>query len=409
MNLDLLDPALYQGDPHPTFAWLRQHEPVCWDARHGVWLVTKYADVAYVSKNHEIFCSGQGIRPNSNRKAGLITMDEPRHSEMRRLVNRGFTPRMVSRLEPHMREIVTECIDGVAALGACDFVPTLAVPLPMLVIAELLGVRTEDRERFRVWSDAIAAQDGQPDGSVPVLEAQQAVAEYAAYLTDIIEDRRRNPCDDLISVLTHAFDEGRLSADLTQMASGEADYTQMANDELLGMLVLLLAAGNETTRNALSGGILALSQHVAEYDKLRAHPELLPSAIEEILRWSTPVINFRRTATRDTELGGQRIREGDQVVIFYSSANRDEDVFADADRFRIERSPNEHLAFGIGNHFCLGANLARLEMRVMFEELLRRVPDIRLAPGATPVYTHSAVLRSVESLPVVFTPERQAA
>lgn len=399
MNLDLLDPALYQGDPHPTFAWLRQHEPVCWDARHGVWLVTRYADVVYVSKNNEIFCSGQGVRPNSNRKAGLITMDEPRHGEMRRLVNRGFTPRMVSRLEPHMREIVTECIDRIAVLGACDFVPTLAVPLPMLVIAELLGVRTEDRDRFRVWSDAIAAQDGQPDDSVPVAAAQQALREYAAYLLAIIDDRRRHPRDDLISVLTHASDEGRLSA----------DFTQMANDELLGLLMLLLVAGNETTRNSLSWGVIAFSQYRAEYDKLRARPELLSSAIEEILRWSSPVINFRRTATRDTELGGQRIREGDQVVIFYSSANRDEDVFADADRFRIERSPNEHLAFGIGNHFCLGANLARLEMRVMFEELLRRVPDIRLAPGATPVYTHSAVLRSVESLPVVFTPERQAA
>ncbi|MBP1684518.1 MAG: cytochrome [Deltaproteobacteria bacterium] len=399
MNLNLLDPELYQGDPHPTFAWLRQNEPVRWDARHGVWLITKYADVVYVSKNHELFCSGQGIRPNSNRKAGLITMDEPRHGQMRRLVNRGFTPRMVSRLEPHMREIVTECIDRVATLGACDFVPTLAVPLPMLVIAELLGVRTEDRERFRVWSDAIAAQDGQPDDSVPVAEAQRALAEYAAYLVDIIEDRRRNPRDDLISVLTHASDEGMLSA----------DFTQMANDELLGLLMLLLVAGNETTRNSLSGGVLAFSQHPAEYDKLRVRPELLPAAIEEILRWSSPVINFRRTATRDTELRGQRIRAGDQVVIFYSSANRDEEVFADADQFRIDRNPNEHLAFGIGNHFCLGANLARLEMRVMFEELLHRLPDIRLAPGAVPAYAHSAVLRSIDSLPVVFTPERKAA
>jgi len=399
MNLDLLDPELYQGDPHPTFAWLRQHEPVRWDARHGVWLVTKYADVVHVSKNHELFCSGQGIRPNTNRKAALITMDEPRHGELRRLVNRGFTPRMVSRLEPHMREIVTECIDGVATRGACDFVPTLAVPLPMLVIAELLGVRTEDRDRFRVWSDAIAAQDGQPDDSPPVAQAQQALLEYATYLTGIIEDRRRTPRDDLISVLTHAADEGTLSA----------DFTQMADDDLLGFLMLLLVAGNETTRNSLSWGVIAFSQYPAEYEKLRAHPELLPSAIEEILRWSTPVVNFRRTATRDTELRGQRIRAGDQVVIFYSSANRDEEVFADADQFRIDRSPNEHVAFGIGIHFCLGANLARLEMRVMFEELLRRLPDLRLAPGAVPAYARSAVLRTVESLPVVFAPERRTA
>lgn len=399
MDIDLLAPELYRGDPHPTFAWLRQHDPVRWDARHGVWLVTKYADVVFVSKHSDLFCSGQGIRPNSNRKAGMITMDEPRHGQMRRLVNRGFTPRMVSRLEPHMREIVTDCIDRVAQLGACDFVPSLAVPLPLLVIAEMLGIRPEDRDRFWAWSDAIAAQDGQADGSAPVVEAQQALREYAAYLTEIIEDRRRTPRDDLISGLTQASDEGMLSA----------DFTQMANDELLGLLMLLLVAGNETTRNALSGGIAAFSQHPAEYDKLRASPALLPLAIEEVLRWSSPVINFRRTATRDTAIRGQRIRAGDQVVIFYASANRDEDVFDAADCFRIDRTPNEHIAFGIGNHFCLGANLARLEMRVMFEELFRRLSDIRVAPGAAPTYARSAVLRGIESLPVVFTPEPRAA
>jgi cytochrome P450 family 142 subfamily A polypeptide 1 len=399
MNLDLLDPKLYQGDPYSAFAWLRRHEPVRWDANHGVWLITKYADVVHVSKNHEIFCSGQGIRHNSNRKAGMITMDEPRHGQMRRLVNRSFTPRMVSRLEPHMREIVTDCIDRVAQLGSCDFVPSLAVPLPLLVIAELLGIHPKDRDRFRAWSEAIVAQDGQPDGSEPVAEAQRALREYAAYLTEIIEDRRRHPQDDLISTLIHASDEGMLSA----------DFTQMANDELLGLLMLLLVAGNETTRNALSAGIAAFSQFPGEYDKVRTTPSLLPSAIEEVLRWSSPVINFRRTATRDTDIRCQRIREGDQVVIFYTSANRDEEVFADADCFRVDRNPNDHIAFGVGNHYCLGANLARLEMRVMFEELFRRLPDIRVAPGAAPKYTLSAVLRGIESLPVVFTPEAQAA
>jgi cytochrome P450 family 142 subfamily A polypeptide 1 len=400
VQADILDPELYRtGDPHAVYAWLRREAPLYRDGKNDFWVASRYAEVVHVSKHPETFCSQHGVVPGSNTKVSMVTMDEPRHGRLRRLVNRGFTPRMVGMLEPRIRETVEASLDAVAEKGACDFVKDLAVPLPMIIIAELLGIRPEDRDRFEQWSDTMIAAGGGRAEADPQIAAAAGVAfgQYAAYLQGVFEDRRRQPREDLVSILVQAQGAGTLAA----------DEERLEGDELLMFMTLLLVAGNETTRNAIAGGMLALIENPAERAKLLADPGLVPSAVEEILRWVSPVVCFYRTATRDAELRGERIREGERVVMIYPSANRDEDVFPEADRFRVDRRPNPHIAFGIGNHFCLGANLARLELRIFFEGLLRRLPDVELAPGARPSYTDSPFVRGMAKMPVVFTPEER--
>jgi cytochrome P450 family 142 subfamily A polypeptide 1 len=405
-DIDVLDPAIYQGDPHPTYRWLREHAPVAWDERHQMWLVSRYEDLVYVSTNPELFCSGQGIRPTMSYDLSLIGLDEPRHTQQRRLINRGFTPRMVSGLEPRIRRVANEAIDAVAARGECDFVADIAVHVPIVVIAELMGLPVEDRERFWHWSDAMMGGEGVDDPDDPrAIKAAEGFFEYVTYATDIVEDRRARfreakargddaPVgDDLISKLVAAAEEGVLEENEDAHA-----------DELVSFLVLVVVAGNETTRNAISGGMRALSQHPDQWQRLVADPSLWGSATDEIIRWVSPVMNFARTATCDTELGGQQIKTGQKVFMLYQSANRDPAIFDAPDEFRVDRHPNEQIAFGIGPHYCLGANLARLEVRTVFEELARRLPDIRVAPGADAVYGPSTFVHTVESLPVVFTP-----
>lgn len=397
MDVNILDPQLYRGDPHPVYAWLRREAPLYHDKHNELWLASKYEDVVYVSKHPRLFCSGRGVVPGSSALVSIATMDEPRHTRLRKLVNRGFTPRMVRLLEPLIRETVEQSIDALAGKGRCDFVDDIAVPLPLIVIAEMLGIRHQDRDRFRRWSDTmIAAGGGRAEADPEIRKgASAAFVEYAAYLRDVFEDRRRTPREDLVSILVQAQDAGTLAA----------DEESLDNDELVMFMTLLLVAGNETTRNAIAGGMIALGEHPEERAKLLGDPGLIPSAVEEILRWVSPVICFYRTATGDTELRGQRIRAGERVLLIYPSANRDEDAFEDAHRFQVDRHPNPHVAFGIGNHFCLGANLARLELRIMLEALLRRLPDLALAPGTRPSYTDSPFVRGVERMPVVFTPE----
>ncbi|MCH6563080.1 MAG: cytochrome P450 [Myxococcales bacterium] len=401
MQIDILDPQLYRADPYPTYAWLRKHAPIYWDERQQLWVVSKYEDVVYVSKNPKLFCSGFGVRPNLGGAAGsvklsIIDTDEPRHGQLRRLVNRGFTPGRVNLLEPRIRKMITQSIDAVATQGECDFVQDIAVPLPLLVISDLLGIRREDHDRFQQWSDAMIGSDGFYDDPEVMQKAGAAFAELAAYMTSIIEERRKQPQDDLVSILVGAHDDGILDPD-------EAEIT---NDELLMFMTLLLVAGNETTRNAMTGGMIALIQHPQEREKLLRNPKLILSAVDEIVRWVSPVLNFKRTVTQDTELRGQALAQGDSVLLLYGSANRDEAQFEDPDHFKVERKPNNHVGFGMGNHFCLGANLARLELRVAFEELLRRLPDMLFAPGSQPEVYPSTLVRSFVHLPVIFTPER---
>lgn len=404
-DVDFLASSSWDADMPARMRWLREHDPVHWSDASQLWVISKYADVNYVSMNHRIFCSGNGVRPGNPVKIGLIDEDEPRHTRLRGLINKGFTPRMVSRLDGPLRRIVADAIDAVAARGACDFVNDIAVPIPLLLIADMIGIRPEDRADFHRWSDDLIAADGNLQDMDVMMKASTAFMEYSAYLADIIEDRRVNPRDDLVSILVGAKDAGTLKDFGGQAIPNTlgTEHTRLANDELIMLLVILLVAGNETTRNAISGGMRLLIENPDARRRLIAEPALLPAAVEEMLRLVSPVHTFGRTATQDTELRGRAIKEGQTVLLLYPSANRDAEQFDDPDVFRIDRDP-DHLAFGIGTHFCLGANLARMEMRVTFEQLLRRLPDMEY-DGGGPVMKPSALVGSCVSMPVRFTPE----
>ncbi|TFH20389.1 MAG: cytochrome P450 [Myxococcales bacterium] len=407
VNIDVpyLSSTSWDRDMAERLRWLRENDPVHWSEKDGLWVVTKYEDVSYISKDQELFTSGNGVRPGNPARIGLIDEPEPRHSQLRRLLNKGFTPRMVGKLEQVFKQIVDEALDAVADTGECDFVNSVAVPLPLLIIAEMIGIRREDRDRFHQWSDAMISADGNEHDAEMMAAAGQAFVEYSTYCTEIIESRRREPKDDLVSILVNADDEGVIGRfeDTQSPIAISDEHADLIKNELLMLCVILMVAGNETTRNALSGGMQLLIENPGEREKLLQDPSLIPSACEEMLRMVSPVLSFGRLATRDTELKGRKIEKGQTVLIVYPSANRDADVFEDPDTFRVERNP-QHLAFGIGNHFCLGANLARMEMRVAFEELLRRFPDMEYSDGG-PQFGPSALVRSCVHLHVRYTPE----
>ena len=410
---DALDPTLYvRGVAHDVFRWMRENDPVYRDERNGIWVVSKYEDVSYVERQPELFCSAQGVRPKGGGADALsiVSMDDPEHARQRRLISRGFTGGRITQLMDHIRELARELVDGVARRGECDFVNDIAKPLPLIVIAEMLGLAVEDRERLAHWSDTMMAGEGAEADDPRQAAAGEAWAEYITYLVGLLEDRRAHPRDDLISVLLSSADAGEISFDEDTLHSRLQDGALadsslgLGSDDLLAFLVLLLVAGNETTRNALSGGMLALSSFPGERAKLVADLGLVNSATEEILRYVSPVISFSRTVTRDTELRGRSLRAGDVVLNVYPSANRDADVFDDPDAFRVERAPNLHLAFGTGPHFCLGANLARTEIRILLEELFTRLPDIHVPAGAEAERGANALVTTIQHLPVEFTP-----
>jgi cholest-4-en-3-one 26-monooxygenase len=340
----------------------------------------------------------------------IISMDDPEHTRQRRLINKGFTPRVVRQLSEHIRELSNQIIDEIAARGECDFVEDFAIHVPLIVIAELMGLDPDQRGRLYRWSDAMMAGDGHTDPDDPVLvAAAEAGGEFAALCIELIEQRRADGAtDDIIGVLTRAFDEGALARDGDGGAAGSAGNEELTYDELLMFLILLVVAGNETTRNALSGGLLAFSRFPDQHRMLLDHPELMDSAVDEIVRFVSPVLSFMRTVTRDHTYKGVDLREGDRVFMLYQSANRDEDVFDDPDEFRIDRDPNPHLAFGIGTHYCLGANLARAEINVVFTELFARLRDIRAVDTGTLDRGNSSLVLALNHLPAVFTPERPA-
>ncbi|MGH7823100.1 MAG: cytochrome P450, partial [Candidatus Binatia bacterium] len=372
--IDVADPDVYLGGvPHEQFRILRAEAPVFWheeaDGR-GFWAITRYDDVVKVSRDYRTHSAAAGAvflfdpppEDLANMRLMMVNMDPPKHTKLRAIVNKGFTPHMIARLEPHVREICNRIIDDVARKGECDFVTSISAELPLRVIAEMMGIPLEERQMVFDWSNRLIGFDD-PEFQTSPDDGKMAAAEMYAYSNRLAEERRRNPKDDLVSVLLDAEVEGERLTEL------EFDL----------FFLLLAVAGNETTRNLISGGMLELIEHPDQRERLLRDPALMPAAVEEMLRIVSPVMHFRRTATRDSELRGQTIREGDKVVMWYVSANRDEEVFPDADRFDVGRQPNDHLAFGLGTHFCLGNNLARLEIRVIFEELLRRLPDIELA------------------------------
>jgi cytochrome P450 family 142 subfamily A polypeptide 1 len=408
MQIDSLDANMWARGPWEEFRWLRKNDPIHWDEKNQLFVISKYDDLVYISKNAQIFCSGEGTRPNMPTKLSIVDMDEPRHGQLRKLINKGFSPRMVSKLEVYFRDMTRKAVDRIAKTGRCDFVLAVSVPLPLELIAELIGIDKKDRDRFHVWSDDMIASDGFYHDPKVMQRATEAFSEYVTYLHDAIEERKKMPRDDLMSILVHAKEGGLLGQDNNHKANarekvGEADL-EMAGDELLMFLVTLMIAGNETTRNAISGGISALIENPGERQKLVDNPSLIPLAADEIVRYVSPVLNFQRTATQDTELRGKKIKKGQKVLLCYPSANRDEDVFTEPDRFIADRDPNPHIGFGIGNHFCLGANLARMEIRVVLEEVLRRIPDLEYTDGP-PTMHPSTLVRSFTHMPVRFTPE----
>jgi cytochrome P450 family 142 subfamily A polypeptide 1 len=413
IDVDFAQSSSWNHEMKDRMKWLRENEPIFWSEQTNAFIISCYQDVVSISKDNKLFCSGDGVLPDPRIKnIGMIDEDEPHHAEMRGLVNRGFTPRMVQQWEAIFKQITDETLDEIVPRGECDFVEDIAVPLPLILIAEMIGIRREDRGRFHRWSDAMIASSGNMDDPEVTQAAGQAALEYFTYITEVIEDRRENPKDDLISILVRAKDEGILhqqqdavTDDLIGVDRTTAER-DMSNDELIKMCVLLLVAGNETTRNGLSGAIQLLIENPDVRDRLIKNPDLIPSAVEEMLRLVSPVVSFARTATQDTEIRGVPIKNGQKVLMIYGSANRDAEVFENPDDFEIDRNP-QHLAFGIGNHFCMGANLARMELRVALTEILKRMPDMEYATNG-PVLGLSALVRSVAHIQVRFTPEATA-
>lgn len=394
MRIDLVDQDHYAtlGPPHEQLAWLRAHNPVY---RHqgtqgdpDFWAVTRHQDVVHVSRHSELFSSARKLAlfnemPEEQRELQRLMMlnqDPPEHTRRRSLVNRGFTPRTMNALEQHIRDICDDLLDKCS--GEVDFVTEIAAPLPLYVICELLGAPVEDREKVFTWSNKmIGAQD--PDYADNPEEGGAAAAEVYAYANQLAAQRRANPRDDIVSKLIQPDEKGET------LDESEFDL----------FVLLLVVAGNETTRNAASGGMLALFDHPEQWKRLVDDPSLSRTAADEIVRWVSPVNLFRRTATTDLELGGQRIRENDKVVVFYSSANRDPDIFANPEVFDIARDPNPHIGFGGGGaHFCLGNHLAKLELRILFEQLARRYPTLTQTGAARRL--RSNFINGIKELPV---------
>ncbi|MDP7724963.1 cytochrome P450 [Mycobacterium sp. TY814] len=365
-DVPLHSPDFYAGDPYPAYRELRATSPVHWNNDTGFWALLKYEDIRYVSGNPALFTSTKGISipdpnvPNPVQEGNLIFTDPPRHRQMRKLINSGFTRRRVAVLEPKIREIVGGILDRIEPGSVYEFAEQIAAPLPTRMIAELIGAPAEDWEQFRAWSDAAT---GTADPEIE-LDAFVAIGQLFEYFQKLIAARRVEPRDDLLSVL----------------ADAQIDEHRLTDEDLLNFSFLLLVAGNETTRNLIALGTLALIEHPDQCRLLIEDPTLIPGAVEEMLRWTSPVVSMSRVASADTEIRGRLIREGEVVAMLYGSANRDEDVFgADSEEFRVTRHPNPHIAFGCGEHSCIGAQLARLEATVFFQELLRRYPRLELA------------------------------
>ena len=396
------------------FTWLRENDPVFWSEKDQFWVITKYEDVVFCSKNQDLFTSAEGVLAGSTGKLGLIDEGEPRHAKLRGLINRGFTPRMVGKLEEHFRQITKDCIDAVAKKGECDIVEALSVPLPLRLIAFMMGIKPEDYDRFHRWSDHMINAYGRFDDPEVTAKAGLAYVEYSSYISEVIADRRANPKDDLVSILTGAKDDGTLidfeqTPDEFRAVAGVVEdenveaLASVHNDELIKLMVVLLVAGNETTRNGISGGISLMIENPDVRQQLIDDPSLMKPAIEEMLRITTPIVSFSRTVVKDTELRGKQLKAGQRILLCYPSANLDPDEFENPLEFRIDRNP-QHVAFGIGTHFCLGANLARMEMRVALEQVLLRMKDMEYA-GDGPVLAPSSLVRTCSEMNVKFTPE----
>jgi cytochrome P450 len=404
MNFDLTDPECFaKQDPHPVFKRLRAEDPIHWTTgriKRGFWSVTRYEDVLTVYRDAGTFSSQRysvGLPSNAEAEAMLspemrgcgqmlISIDPPRHNAMRRRFNGALLPRAVAQLESSSRQIVSEIIDAVAPRGECDFVVEVAARLPMAIICEMMAIPRADWESMFRWGNmVIGGEDPEYQvGDNALQTAMQGGMQIFMYCLNLAKERREHPGPDLLSVIGTATIDG---VPLNDMEIGHN-------------AVMFILGGLETTRNAISGGVRELIRNPDQFRRLAQEPALMPTAIEEILRWTSPITHIMRTATRDFEWRGRQIHDGDWVVMWNPSANRDEEVFPDADRFDITRTPNYHLAFGQGEHFCIGSHLARLELRLMLEEVMRRMPDLMLA-GEVERLT-SFQVAGIKHMPVAF-------
>lgn len=394
--VNLLDPQFYV-DPWSAYRWLRENDPVHWDPIHKLWGISRYEDIVEIEKNWKVFTSEDGSRPATDQRddTSMINRDDPDHQQQRMLVARQFTPRAVKQIEGKIRSIVNELIDDVAANGECEAIESLASPLPAILIGDKLGFPRDLWPKLREWSEVTMFESGQnrADGSqAPFSElSMNAIMEFSAATMELIAARRESPQDDLISI----------------WANSEVDGRRWTEGEIISECLLLLDGGAETTRTVIGSVIRELALQPEQRDLLIQDPSVLgETAVEEFIRWVTPILNMRRTATEDIVFGGKEIRKGDQVLLMYASANRDDSVFDQPDSFDVTRSHNHHVAFGFGTHFCLGSSLARIEIRVMFEELLRRIPDWRLKPGTEPKILGATFTRAYDRVEIEFTPEK---
>ncbi len=387
-DVDLLDPEFYRGDPHEAFTWMRHHEPVYRDERNGLWAVSRHADLLAVERDSATFVSGRGYRswwaPEEN---NIISSDDPEHLRNRRLVSNRFTPRASREHEPWLRATIDELLDGIGDDGELEVVSGLAAPLPSRLIARLLGFPEERWRDVQRWSESIMRFDAASYDEAALIGLGTAIAEFVELLGEVVPERRGCPADDLVSVWVHA-DMG--------------DRVGYTDRRLLHETGLFIAGGAETTRTAISHGLRVFADHPDQWDRVAEDPSLVPGAVEEVIRWVTPLNNFFRTAATDARIGDQDVAEGDRVILLYPSANRDEAVFADPFRFDVTRATNPHLAFGHGTHFCVGANLARFELQLLFGELTRRfrAPVVVVEPDVEP----NIFARAVRSFTVRLEP-----
>lgn len=400
-GFNIIHPKDYadRGYPHDIWTWMRANDPVFrWEDTDGMpfWAITKHADITEIGKLPNGFQSGPRLvishEPEPERTDAfpptLIQLDPPKHGVYRRLISSRFTPRALKRFHGDIEDIGKEIVDQLiqdGKEGECDFVERISAPLPIAVIAWMLGLPKSDWNLLFDWTNRIiGAQDPafQVEGKTPEVASREAITEVFLYFTKLVEEKKKNPADDLVTLFT-------------QM---EVDGEPIPPMDVLALCLIIVIAGNETTRNATTGGMLAFVEHQDQLRRLQADASLLKSAVEEVVRWTTPIIHFARTATEDYAIRDKVIRAGEAVALFYPSANRDEEVFSDPFSFRIDRNPNRHLGFGVGEHFCLGAHIARLEMEVAYRHLLPRIEEVELAGPVDRL--HSSLVGGVKHLPI---------
>jgi len=388
LAVDLLAPELYGGDPYPTYAWMRANEPIYWDAANELWGISRYDDIVEIEKRKDVFINSDqekgGYRPNLPADNAIIGLDDPLHMKRRNMVSRRFTPRAASAWEDDIRAKVTGILDAVRDNGgSAEVINDVAAPLPAMMIGKLLGFDEADWPKLKHWSETTIALGGGPRYFNDV--GMVSAIEFAGAAAELFESKKTCPADDIFSFYTTA----------------EVDGCPFDPNDAIADALLLLDGGAETTRTVIAWTILNLITNPAEMVKLRNGADLTV-AVEEMIRYVTPIHNMCRVAKVDAEVNGVTIPKGNQVVLMYSSANRDEKYFDRPEEFLVDRTPNNHIAFGFGTHFCLGASLARLEIRVFFEELLRRTSGWKLTPGTAPVEMANAFVRGIESAHVDF-------